>query len=226
MRDRASGPQTPPEYYEHIARVGRALGSAERLRLLDVLAQGDRTVEILAKTAGQPMRTASHHLQQLKAARLVECRKNGRFAVYSLANESVARFWVELRQFAYGRSLELQAQAADVERTRADGVVMTREEAHRALLSNAAIFMDVRPIEEYRAAHLPGALAVPLDDLVAKIPTLPKGLPIVVYCRGEHCLLADQAVGILRERGFEARRLEDGIIEWRGSGLPTVPDGA
>lgn len=220
MANRPPGPCTAPDFYEHVARVGRALASPERLCLLDLLSHGERSVEVLAETAGQPLRTASHHLQQLKAARLVSCRKDGRFAVYSLADDSVARFWTDLRHFAQDRSLELQAGAAQVDRHRSRGSVITRERAHQALQRRGTTFLDVRPAEEYRAAHLPGALSIPLSELGEKAHTLPKSKPIVAYCRGAHCLLADEAVDLLQRLGFKARRLEDGFTEWKQASLP------
>ncbi|RLB60370.1 MAG: ArsR family transcriptional regulator [Deltaproteobacteria bacterium] len=214
----------PTHLYEEVARMGRAFGSPERLRLLDLLAQGERSVEVLAATAGMGVRTASHHLQQLKVARLVACRKEGRFAIYSLADESVGDFWAALRRFAQNRSAELQASVAAMEGQRPPDSVISRARAKEAQDRRTATFVDVRPVEEFRTAHIVGAHSMPLSELTDRVHALPKAHLVVAYCRGAHCLLADQAVAKLRELDIEAQRLEEGILEWRNASLPIATE--
>ncbi len=209
-----------PSFYELVSRVGRALASPERLLLLDLLAQGDRTVEVLADAAGQPIRTTSHHLQELKAARLVAGRKQGRHVVYSLADGSVQRFWCELRAFAQDRSPELQAAVRELARKRQASGLVDIDSLEALLRSSRTALIDVRPEEEFLAGHLPSARSIPLEELASRVGELPRSRLIVAYCRGPHCLLADRAVDLLTDHGLRARRLEAGVAEWRAAGLP------
>lgn len=210
----------PPSFYELVSHIGRALASPERLLLLDLLAQGDRTVEVLAETAGQPLRTTSHHLQELKAARLVTARKQGRHVVYSLADASVQRFWCELRAFAQDRSPELQATAEALTRKRQSAGMVDIDGLNRLVGAARTALVDVRPEAEFLAGHLPSARSIPLDELASRVAELPRSRLIVAYCRGPHCLLADRAVDILTGQGLRARRLEAGVAEWQAAGLP------
>lgn len=204
-------------FYELVSRVGRALASPERLLLIDLLTQGDRTVEVLAQAAEQPVRTTSHHLQELKAARLVVARKSGRHVVYSLADPSVLRFWCDLREFAHDRSPELREAALALAQRRK---LVDIETLQSMLQSSRVALLDVRPAEEFKAGHLPTARSIPLPELVSRVDELPKSRVVVAYCRGPHCLMADHAVDILTEHGLRARRLDAGIAEWIAAGLP------
>jgi rhodanese-related sulfurtransferase len=206
--------------YEQVARVTRALASPKRLEIVEVLCQGEKSVESLAQSTDLDIRLASAHLKQLKAARLVESRKEGRFVHYRLADDAVASLWVSLRSVAEGRLAELQNVIRDFVSEPHALAPLDR----RALLARAregeVTLIDVRPESEYAAEHLPYARSVPLDELKRRLAELPRETEIVAYCRGPFCLFANEAVAFLREQGFQARRIEDGVAEWRASGMP------
>ena len=217
--------QSPKQaLFEHLAVVARALGHGARLELLDFLAQGERSVEDLARVAGLSIANTSKHLQQLKAAGLVQARRDGKHVRYSLGDERVLDAVAALRGLAEahigavddlvasylkGRDALEPVPAADLlERVR-DGLVTV---------------LDVRPPEEFAQGHVAGALNVPLDRLQERLKDLPPDREVVAYCRGPWCVLSFEAVARLREAGFEARRLQDGLPEWRRAGLPVVSD--
>jgi rhodanese-related sulfurtransferase len=207
--------------YDEIARVGKALASPTRLELLDLLAQGERSVEVLAGRADLGLTTASNHLQILKRAGLVSSRKEGTKVYYRLSGADVATLWVELRDVA-------STHLADLDRTRsaylgADDVdEITRDELLRRLEAGAVTLIDVRPGEEYTAGHIPGALSVPLDGLAEGLASLPDDTTVVAYCRGAYCVLANEAVRVLTALGRDAVRLRDGMLEWRVADLPVA----
>ncbi|MHB1172588.1 MAG: ArsR/SmtB family transcription factor [Lacisediminihabitans sp.] len=219
------------ELFEQFARMGKALGSGKRLELLDLLAQAERPVEVLANAAGLGLSTASAHLQTLKQAGLVTARKEGTRVYYDLAGEDVARLYSMLRSVA-------QAHLTDVEGKRTaylgltgpeaspDGAEPTREVTRGELLARAsagtAVVLDVRPREEFQAAHIAGAVSIPLEELPDRLDELPADQGIVAYCRGAYCVLAYEAVHLLRARGRTAQRLAEGMLEWRLAGLPTT----
>jgi len=212
--------------YEQVARLTRALASPKRLEIVEVLCQGEKTVESLAQSTDLDIRMASAHLKQLKAARLVESRKQGRYVYYRLADDAVASLWVSLRSAAEGRLAELQNVIRDFVR---DPDALARLD-RRAMLAKArdgeVIVIDVRPESEYAAGHLPHARSMPLDELKRRLAELPRGTEIVAYCRGPFCMFANEAVAFLRAQGFRARRIDDGIAEWRASGMALEGDGA
>ena len=206
--------------YEQVATISKAVASPKRLELIELLCQSEKTVEALAEQAQISVKLASAHLRQLKSARLVASRRDGKYVWYRLIDRTVADFWVGLRELAEERLLELQqglSKVAGADRG-LDGL------DRRALLGAArrgeVVVLDVRPEAEFRASHLPIARSVPLPELRRRLKELPKGKPIVAYCRGPFCLMAGEAVALLRRKGFEARRLEDGVAEWRYRGLP------
>lgn len=213
--------------FEQLARVGKALGSGKRLELLDLLAQGERSVENLAAAAGLGLSTASAHLQVLKQAGLVTTRRDGTRIHYDLAGLDVARLYEQLRTVAGDR-------VAEVERAREDYLgtghalggegAGEREVSREELLARAqageVIVLDVRPTEEYAAAHIPGAVSIPVEELAQRLGELPAEQEVVAYCRGAYCVLAYEAVDLLRTQGRQARRLEDGMLEWRLDELP------
>lgn len=208
--------------YEQFSRLGRAVSSPRRLELLDLLSQGDKAVETLALQSGMSVANASQHLQALRAARLVKGSRKGVHVIYSLASPQVAKFFLAIKALA-------ETQLADIEQiTRGflEGRVVTeavdRATLRERVLSGSVIVLDVRPIDEYRAGHLPGAECVPLEELDRRLETLPHDQEIVAYCRGPYCLLAVEAVDRLRARGFTAFRLEDGVNEWRAMDLPVT----
>ena len=218
-------PQNKAALFEQFARVGKALGNGKRLELLDLLAQGERSVESLAAAAGQGLTTASANLQALKHAGLVTTRRDGTRVNYALAGPDVAALYSLVREVA-------QTRIADVEASRVaylgldDEAVgaqreMSRGELLAAVEAGTVTVIDVRPPEEYAAAHVPGALSIPLTELSSRLAELPATGRIVAYCRGAYCVLAYEAVTMLVRRGFRAERLVDGMLEWKLAGLPT-----
>ena len=205
--------------FAEFAAVGKALGSPKRLELLDLLAQGPRSVEELAATGDLGMSSCSAHLQTLREAGLVESRREGKRIYYSLAGEDVAGLWEHLRRVAQAHRphTELARRAyLGPEDTEAIGT----DELRRRLDSGDAVVLDVRPAAEYAGGHLPGAVHIPLEELADRLAELPRDREIVAYCRGQYCVLAHDAVRLLDARGLRARRAEHGIVEWRLAGLP------
>jgi rhodanese-related sulfurtransferase len=204
--------------YEQFARIGKAVASPNRLELLDLLSQGPRTVESLADAAGLSVANASQHLQVLRAARLVEAEKRGLFVEYRLADEGVERFFLALRGLAETRLDELEHVARSYLGNREAMDPVDREQLVRRVRDGEVTVLDVRPAEEYRAGHIPGAVSVPLGELKKRLAELPKGREIVAYCRGPYCVMAVDAVELLRKKGFRASRMEDGVVDWRARG--------
>jgi rhodanese-related sulfurtransferase len=204
--------------FEQFARIGKALASPKRLEIVDVLAQGERTVEEIARETAMSVASASQHLQALKAARMVEARREGLYMHYRLADEDVFRTWQAVRALAESRLSEVDSvvEAYLVDRDALEAVDAT-ELMER--LSNVVV-LDVRPEEEYRAGHISGALSVPVDTLEAALQTLPRDREIVAYCRGPYCVFSDEAVALLRSRGYRAHRLRQGLPDWRAAGMP------
>jgi rhodanese-related sulfurtransferase/DNA-binding transcriptional ArsR family regulator len=204
--------------YEQLARVGKAMAAPKRLELLDLLAQGPRTVEALAKLSALSLANASHHLKVLRGARLVATEKRGLYVEYRLADEDVGRFVLTLRRLAQARLAEIDqfARAYLDER----GAIETVDSAEllRRVRDGEVTIVDVRPAEEFRAGHVRGALSIPLAELAARLSELPKRRAVVAYCRGPYCVLSIEAVQLLRARGFRAHRLEQGLDDLRERG--------
>lgn len=206
------------DVFEQFARIGKAVASPKRLELLDILCQGPRTVEVLADQASMSLANASQHLQVLRAARLIEAEKSGLFVTYRLT-EGVEGFYLGLRQLAEARLAEVEATTrAYLEQRGAMESVDSSQLLERALSGDVTV-LDVRPAEEYRAGHLPNARSVPLAELRSRLDELPKDREVVAYCRGPYCVLAIEAVRVLREEGFSALRLETGPPDWRAAGV-------
>ncbi|MFC8275583.1 ArsR/SmtB family transcription factor [Streptomyces sp. NPDC057271] len=212
-------PQRKAALYDAFARTGKALSSGKRLELLDLLAQGERTVDALAKAAGLNLTTASAHLQTLKQAGLVTTRRDGVRIHYRLAGDDVAALYALLRQVA-------QTHQADVEPARTaylgtdDAEELDRDELLARAQVGGVVVLDVRPAEEYAAGHIPGAVSIPVDELAERITELPDDAEVVAYCRGAYCVLAHDAVRLLHARGRKVVRLTDGMLEWRLAELP------
>ncbi|TQK51345.1 ArsR family transcriptional regulator [Streptomyces sp. SLBN-118] len=207
--------------YDAFAHTGKALASGKRLELLDLLAQGERTVDALAKAAGLNLTTASAHLQTLKQAGLVATRREGVRIHYRLAGEDVAALCALLRQVAHTHQAGVEtARAAYLGTGEAEGV--GREELLERARAGEIVVLDVRPAEEYAAGHIPGALSIPVGELADRIAELPTDIEVVAYCRGEYCVLAHDAVRMLSARGRQAVRLADGMLEWRLAHLPVA----
>ncbi|MFD4154669.1 ArsR/SmtB family transcription factor [Streptomyces hydrogenans] len=218
MRDAFTG-GTKAALYDAFAASGKALASGKRLELLDLLAQGERTVDALAKAAGLNLTTASAHLQTLKQAGFVATRREGVRIHYRLAGEDVAQLLALLRKVADRHQAAVPA-ARDAYLGPDAGAELTREELRARVAAGSVVVLDVRPVEEYLAGHIPGAVSIPVDELASRVHELPEQTEIVVYCRGEYCVLAYDAVRMLTERGRQAIRLHDGMVEWRLAELP------
>jgi rhodanese-related sulfurtransferase len=204
--------------YRQIARIGQAAASPSRLELLDLLSQGDRTVDALARQTGQSVATTSHHLQVLRRARLVEAEKAGLYVTYRLADPQVGAFVLELRRLAESRLAEIEQVTRQYLERRNTLEPVDNAELIRRVRGGEVTVIDVRPREEYVAGHIPGALSVPLADLPKRLGELRKRRDIVAYCRGPYCVMALDAVDLLRDKGFRAHRLEHGVPEWRAHG--------
>lgn len=211
--------------YEQVARIGRAVASAKRLELLELLCQGEKSVDALAKGTELDVKNVSAHLKELKAARLVQARKDGKYVYYRLADEAVAGFWVSLRSLAEERLLELQMVVRQFLADPAHLSMLDRKAVLGKAKQGEIIVIDVRPEEEFDTGHLPYARSVPLMELKKKLAGLPKNKEIVAYCRGPFCMMAQEAVALLRTHGFRAARLEDGVAEWQAAGLPIESGG-
>lgn len=205
--------------YEQFARIGKAIANPGRLELLDLLCQGPRTVESLAGEAGLGLTNASQHLKALREARLVEAEKSGIFVTYRLADERVCEFFRTLRLLAESRLVEIGDITRRFLETRRGLEPVDREQLLRKVRDGAVTVLDVRPREEYQAGHVPGAISVPLKDLERRLFELPRDREVVAYCRGPYCVLAMEAVEILRSRGFAAFRLEDGVADLQARGF-------
>jgi len=204
--------------YEQFARLGKAISAPKRLELLDLLCQGPRTVEALAEQAGISVANASQHLQVLRAARLVETEKKGLYVEYRLAGDEVCTFFFALRGLAESRLAEVEQVAREYFEQRGAMEAVESEELLRRVRNGEVTVLDVRPPEEYRAGHIPGALSIPVGELKARLKELPKDREVVAYCRGPYCVMAVEAVELLRKKGFTAHRLEQGVIDWRARG--------
>ena len=206
--------------YEQVARIGKAVASPKRLELIELLCQGEKTVEALATQAEISVKLASAHLKELRVARLVETRKDGKYVLYRLASTSVADLWVTLRGEAEERLVELQVALANLVAHGDDLEGIDRKAILKRAASGEVLVLDVRPADEYATAHLPHARSLPVDELKKRLAELPKDTPVVAYCRGPFCLMARDAVELLRKRGYSAFHLTDGVAEWRARGLP------
>ncbi|WP_434449199.1 ArsR/SmtB family transcription factor [Lentzea sp. E54] len=206
--------------FDQFARVGKALASGKRLELLDLLAQGERTVDALAKSAELGLTTASAHLQTLKQANLVATRREGTKIFYRLAGDDVAGLFSLLRTVADHRLPDVRtAREAYLGE---DTEAVSREDLLERVRSGRATVIDVRPAEEFAAGHIPGAVSIPLDELADRLAELPADQEIVAYCRGCYCVLAHEAIRLLTAQRRTARRLAGGMLEWRLAELPVA----
>lgn len=206
--------------YGQVARIGQAFSSPKRLELVELLCQGEKPVERLAAEAGISLKLASAHLKELRQAHLVEARKEGKNTIYRLASEEVADFWVAIRTLAEDRLVDLRVALAKLSAHAHELTPLSRSELLAQAQGGEVTVLDVRPSSEFMTGHLPYAQSIPLADLKKRLEELPGDKPIVAYCRGPFCLMAVEAVEMLRAEGFNAIRLEDGVAEWRTQGLP------
>ena len=220
MNTRQTARQTKDLLYQHVAQIGKAVSSPKRLELLEILAQGEKTVDALAADANLSIKLASAHLKVLKAARLVEARREGRNIVYRLSGPDVSDLWVNLRTVAEEHLVELKVAM--------DGLFAAPEkldtETRRSLLARAkrgeVVVIDVRPAAEYENGHLPFARSMPVAELRQRLKELPTDREIVAYCRGPFCMMSAEAVALLKQHGYRARKIADGTPEWQAAGLP------
>ena len=207
--------------FEQFARIGGALGNANRLQLLELLAQGERNVETLSQVAGLSLANTSQHLQVLRQAGLVTSRKAGLKVFYRISNDDVIRLISALRRVAEGHIAEVETLINRYLTVKDDLEPVRRLDLLSRARDGLVTVLDVRPTEEFAAGHIPGAINIPLIDLERRLKDLTEDEEIVAYCRGPHCVLAFDAIAKLRQYGFKAQRLEDGYPEWQASGLPT-----
>ncbi len=210
--------------YEQVARVGKALSSPKRLEILEMLAQGEKAVETISGAVAIDNKLASAHLKALKASRLVQTRRDGKRIFYSLAGGDVAQLGVALRQVAEEHLVELRMALQQMMMEPDLVVSVGRKELMALAKRGEVIVLDVRPQSEYEAAHLPHARSLPLSELIQRIAELPRDVEIVAYCRGPFCLMSDEAVKLLKARGYLARKTFDGVSEWQAAGLPVALD--
>lgn len=216
------GREAKDRLYEQFARAAKAAANPKRIELLELLAQGEHSVEALARATGMGVTNTSSHLQVLRQARLVETRKDGTRVFYRQAGDEVAAFIVALRDLARSRLAEVDQVVSDYFEARDALEPLSRAELVARADDGKVVILDVRPADEFAAGHIPGALSVPLDQLDGALAGIPKDTQVVAYCRGPYCVLAPQAVERLRAAGFDARRLADGMPEWRLAGLPVA----
>jgi rhodanese-related sulfurtransferase/DNA-binding transcriptional ArsR family regulator len=210
------------ELFDQLARVGKALASGKRLELLDLLAQAERPVDALATAAGLNLTTASAHLQTLKHAGLVATRRLGTRVFYRLAGDDVADLLVRTRDVAAAHLPDVAAAHSAYLHSDSEIESIGRNELRRRLAAGQVTVLDVRPVEEYAAGHLPDAVNIPVDELADRLDELPADVEVVAYCRGPYCVFAHDAVRLLRARGHRAARLADGVVEWRLAGQPVA----
>jgi rhodanese-related sulfurtransferase len=211
--------------YDGLATVAKALGSGRRAEIVDVLAQGERSVDDLAGEIGQTVANTSQHLQYLLRAGLVRTRRDGTRIRYSLASPRVGELWAAVRDVASSQLAELDELATAYLGDRSTLATVTHKELAKRLREGDVIVLDVRPEPEFHAGHISGAISVPVKEITRRLRAIPKDRQVVAYCRGPYCVYADDAVRTLKRRGHQAARLEDGYPEWARAGLPVdVPE--
>ena len=205
--------------YEQVARIGKATSSPKRLELLALLAQGEKSVEVLADELSIEIKLASAHLKVLKEARLVATRKEGKFVFYRLTGQDVASLWVSMREVAQEHLVELRVALDEMASAPDKLAGVSRKQLMDQAKRGEAIVIDVRPRAEFDQAHLPFARSMPLDEIAQRIAELPKSAEIVAYCRGPFCLFAEEAAQLLKAKGRKVSKLLDGVAEWRAAGM-------
>jgi ArsR family transcriptional regulator len=215
-----SSPGPKQALFAQFALVAKTLGHAHRLELLEHLAQGERSVEILAQRTNLSIANASQHLQRLRRAGMLTTRRDGKFVCYRLADDAVFELLAALRRIAERNLAEVERLVRNYFDDRDSLEPVSREELLKKLRIGSVTILDVRPSDEFALAHLPGAINVPLKQLKSRIAKLKRSKEVVAYCRGPYCVLSYEAVALLRKRGFNARRLEDGLPEWKAAGFP------
>jgi rhodanese-related sulfurtransferase len=206
--------------FGEFARIGKAFSSPHRLQLIEILAQGERSVDQLSEEMALPVPNVSQHLQVLRSAQLVSVRKDGLYSHYRLADANVFRVWQAIRELGKARLSEIDRIAAQYLKGREGMEALGATELRRRLDAHDVVVLDVRPQMEYEAGHIAGARSIPIEELNRRLSELPKSREIVAYCRGPYCVFADEAVALLRARGLRARRLTEGFPDWKSRGWP------
>jgi ArsR family transcriptional regulator len=206
--------------FAQFAAIAKALGHGHRLELLELLAQGERSVEVLAQCTGLSAANASQHLQNLRRAGLLKSRRQGKFVYYALADDGILDVLGALRRIAQRNVAEVERVVRSYFNKLDDLEPVTRKQLLTMIRKDAVIVLDVRPPDEFALGHVPGAVNIPLRALKERLSEINPDREIVAYCRGEYCVLSFEAIALLRARGFNARRLEEGLPEWRAAGLP------
>jgi len=217
---KSPGRQFKDAIYEQFSRIGKAVSSPKRLELLDLICQGEKAVETLSRETGLTVANTSQHLQTLKAARLIESEKEGLYVKYRLADDLVCEFFRSMRVLAEHRLAEVDMIKRGFLEGKEGMEPVNRDDLLQRVAEGFVTVLDVRPVDEYRAGHIPGALSVPLEQLNQMLSKLPADQEIVAYCRGPYCVLSVQAIEVLRAKGFNAIRLEESVQDWRAMGLP------
>ena len=208
--------------FDQFARIGKAVANPHRLELLDLLAQGERRVEDLAGETALSVANASQHLQALRQAGLVATRRAGTSIYYRLADERVFRLWQAIREVGEARLAEIDRLTQTFLTDRAQFEAVDAATLLRRLGEGDVVVLDVRPEREFRAGHIPDARSIPIDELEGRLHEVPRDREIVAYCRGPYCVFSDEAVALLRAHGYDARRLDVGLPDWRSAGLPVA----
>jgi rhodanese-related sulfurtransferase/DNA-binding MarR family transcriptional regulator len=208
--------------YAQFARIGHAVASAKRIELLDLLSQGEKTVEQLAEQSATPVKNTSAHLRVLRQARLVETRRDGTYVHYRLAGDDVFPFVRDLESLGRSRLAEVEQVTTLYIDGRDELEPVSIKELRRRMRDGAVTVIDVRPEEEYFAGHIPGALSIPVAQLQRRLREVPKSRGVVAYCRGPYCVYSVEAVAVLRKHGYRARRASEGLPEWRARGFPVA----
>ncbi len=210
--------------YDQFSRIGKALASPARLEILDLLSQGEKTVEQVSEQARLGIKNASAHLRVLREARLVETRKESPYVFYRVADEAVLRVVRELQALARQRLAEVERITRLYFESPAEMEQVDMGELVRRLEAGDVTLLDVRPDDEYRAGHIPGAVSIPMEELDRRLAEVPRDRPVIAYCRGPFCVLAAEAADTLRRHGFAAYRLESGVADWRLAGQPVATE--
>jgi rhodanese-related sulfurtransferase len=206
--------------YNELAKITRAMANAHRLEIIELLAQGDYSVEQLSLQTDLSIANASQHLQVLKAAQLVEVTRDGNFIYYRLANNNVFKAWKALRELGVERIASIEKLVKNFRQSRSKGDSLSIDQLRKKLKDGKITILDVRPEQEFNAGHIANAISIPIDQLQTRLKELPKRHEIIAYCRGPFCVYADEAVALLQKAGYKATRLEEGFPDWEVMGLP------
>lgn len=218
-RSHASHRRFKDPLYWHFARIGHAVASPRRIELLDLLSQGEKTVEMLASQSNTPVKNTSAHLRVLRRARLVDTRRDGTYIYYRLVGDDVLRFVRELQTLARSRLAEVEQMTRLYIDGRDELEPVSLDDLRRRIRAGDVTVIDVRPEEEFRSGHIPGALSIPVTQLERRLVEIPKRREVVAYCRGPYCVYSLEAVGILRKHGYRARRAREGLADWKAKAM-------